>query len=40
MRKRAIGDSPLIKRIMYVGCSRANAYLQVAIMDDTDLKRG
>jgi len=27
-------DDPLLKRIMYVGCSRANSYLQMAIMDD------
>ena len=26
----------LQQRIMYVGCSRANTYVQLAIMDDAD----
>ncbi|MBQ7551523.1 MAG: NERD domain-containing protein [Bacteroidales bacterium] len=29
-------DSELARRIFYVGCSRANAYLQVALFKDTD----
>ena len=29
-------DSELIRRIFYVGCSRANAYLQVALYKDTE----
>ena len=34
-RKSKLED-PLQQRIMYVGCSRANTYLQLAIMDDVD----
>lgn len=30
-------DSELSKRIFYVGCSRANAYLQVALFKDSDI---
>ena len=29
-------DSDLAKRIFYVGCSRANAYLQIALFKDTE----
>ena len=29
-------DSELARRIFYVGCSRANAYLQVALFKDTE----
>ena len=29
-------DNELTRRIFYVGCSRANAYLQVALFKDTE----
>ena len=31
--KKSKIDDPLQQRLMYVGCSRANTYLQVAILD-------
>lgn len=31
-------NDELRRRIFYVGCSRANAYLQVALYKDTDEK--
>ena len=34
--KKSRIENSLQQRIMYVGCSRANTYLQLAIMDDED----
>ena len=34
--KKSRMENSLQQRIMYFGCSRANTYLQLAIMDDED----